>query len=157
MNTGLQECVGSPDLNSWTCGSKSTEQLEHLSLKEALELFRPDFIFQSKRRLRQLEQVARERRGLQAADSLTELEATNKRPLNCTKPHPLSDNLFKPKERVISGREMQLRSRRIYRRLPEVTKRKEEEKRRLVLQTNRVRAEIFKKKLLDHILQRNSD
>ncbi|TTC14935.1 Disintegrin and metalloproteinase domain-containing protein 12 [Bagarius yarrelli] len=34
---------------------------------------------------------------------------------------------------------------RIYNQLPEVTKKKEEEKRRLVLQTNRLRAEVFKK------------
>lgn len=34
---------------------------------------------------------------------------------------------------------------RIYNKLPEVTKKKEEEKRRLVSQTNRLRAELFKK------------
>lgn len=34
---------------------------------------------------------------------------------------------------------------RIYNKLPEVTKKKEEERRRLVLQTNRLRAEAFKK------------
>ncbi|KAM7385462.1 hypothetical protein PAMP_001545 [Pampus punctatissimus] len=36
---------------------------------------------------------------------------------------------------------MQLRSRRIYNKLPEVTKKKEEEKKRAVSQTNRLRAE----------------
>ncbi|KAM9466409.1 (E2-independent) E3 ubiquitin-conjugating enzyme FATS [Clarias gariepinus] len=81
---------------------------------------------------------------------------TNRRQI-CTKPHPLSDNLFKPKNRVISGKEMQLRSRRIYNKLPEVSKKKEDERRRLMLQTNRLRAEVFKKKLLDQILQRTRD
>ncbi|XP_071336450.1 (E2-independent) E3 ubiquitin-conjugating enzyme FATS-like [Trachinotus anak] len=128
-----------------------------LSLKEALALFRPDFISRSQGRVRRLEQRARRRRALQ--DSNPDLvqglrEDQGKQKRNCTTPDPLSDNLFKPRERSISGREMQLRSRRIYNKLPEVTKKKEEEKRRAVSQTNRLRAEVFKKRLLDHILQR---
>uniref|UniRef100_A0A087YHS8 ALMS motif domain-containing protein n=1 Tax=Poecilia formosa TaxID=48698 RepID=A0A087YHS8_POEFO len=84
---------------------------------------------------------------------LTEEQGKQKR--HCTTPDPLSvDNLFKPRERSISGREMQLRSRRIYNKLPEVTKKKEEEKKRAISQTNRLRAEVFKKKVLDQILQR---
>ncbi|XP_037397767.1 uncharacterized protein LOC108436746 isoform X2 [Pygocentrus nattereri] len=154
--TKVQEGLVFPHMLNCTCGSNSSNQPHILSLKEALELFRPDFISRSQRRIRHLEQRARERRSLQGADLMKEIESTNKA-RSCTKPHPLSDNLFKPKDRVISGKEMQLRSRRIYNKLPEVTKKKEEEKRRLVLQTNRLRAEVFKKKLLDQILQRNSD
>ncbi|GAA6229666.1 uncharacterized protein LOC111649547 [Lates japonicus] len=128
-----------------------------LSLKEALALFRPDFISRSQGRVRKLEQKARRRRVLQ--DSNPDLvqgprEDRGKQKRNCTTPDPLSDNLFKPRERSISGREMQLRSRRIYNKLPEVTKKKEEEKKRAVSQTNRLRAEVFKKRLLDQILQR---
>ncbi|KAL7873425.1 hypothetical protein AOLI_G00124960 [Acnodon oligacanthus] len=154
--TKVQEGLVFPHVLNCTCGSNSSNQPHILSLKEALELFRPEFIFRSQRRIRHLEQRARERRSLQGADLMKEIESTNKA-RSCTKPHPLSDNLFKPKDRAISGKEMQLRSRRIYNKLPEVTKKKEEEKRRLVLQTNRLRAEVFKKKLLDQILQRNSD
>ncbi|XP_046712244.1 (E2-independent) E3 ubiquitin-conjugating enzyme FATS-like [Silurus meridionalis] len=123
---------------------------------EALQLFRPDFIHRSQRRVHRLEQRARERRSLQPANSIILFQTTNKRQ-RCTRPHPLSDNLFKPKDREISGKEMQVRSRRIYNKLPEVTKKKEDERRRLVLQTNRLRADVFKKKLLDQILQRNID
>ncbi|CDQ60817.1 unnamed protein product [Oncorhynchus mykiss] len=120
-------------------------------------MFRPDFISRSQGRMRSLEQRARRRKDLQCADldqvqGLWEEKSRHGR--NCTKPHPLSDNLFKPRERTISGKEMQLRSRRIYNKLPEVTKKKEEEKRRVVSQTNRLRAELFKKKLLEQILQR---
>ncbi|KAM9848022.1 (E2-independent) E3 ubiquitin-conjugating enzyme FATS [Aulostomus maculatus] len=125
--------------------------------EEALELFRPDFISRSQSRVRRLEQRAMRRRALQ--DSNPDLvqglrEDRGKQKKNCTTPHPLSDNLFKPRERSISGREMQWRSRRIYNKLPEVTKKKEEEKKRAVSQTNRLRAEVFKKRLLDQILQR---
>ncbi|KAL7384090.1 hypothetical protein ABVT39_023947 [Epinephelus coioides] len=128
-----------------------------LSLKEALELFRPDFISRSQGRVRRLEQRARRRKSLQNSNpdlvqGLREDRSKQKR--NCTTPDPLSDNLFKPRERSISGREMQLRSRRIYNKLPEVTKKKEEEKKRAVSQTNRLRADVFKKRLLNQILQR---
>ncbi|MEQ2197503.1 hypothetical protein XENOCAPTIV_030391, partial [Xenoophorus captivus] len=121
---------------------------ETLSPKEALELFRPDFISRSQGRVRRLEQRARRRKALQDSNptllqGLTEDRDKQKR--NCTTPHPLSDNLFKPRERSISDREMQLRSRRIYNKLPEVTKKKEEEEKRAVSQTNRLRAEVFKK------------
>uniref|UniRef100_UPI00398F5A46 (E2-independent) E3 ubiquitin-conjugating enzyme FATS n=1 Tax=Pristiophorus japonicus TaxID=55135 RepID=UPI00398F5A46 len=75
----------------------------------------------------------------------------------CTVPHPLSDNLFKPRERMIPEKEMQMRSKRIYNMLPEVKRKKEEEKKKVVSQTNRLRAELFKKKLLDQILQRNNE
>ncbi|KAM4730167.1 (E2-independent) E3 ubiquitin-conjugating enzyme FATS [Anableps anableps] len=131
--------------------------LKTLSLKEALELFRPDFISRSQGRVRRLEQKVRRRKALQDSNpdqvqDLTEDKGKQKR--NYTTPDPLSDNLFKPRERSISGREMQLRSRRIYNKLPEVTKKKEEEKKRAVSQTNRLRAEVFKKRLLDQILQR---
>ncbi|XP_029306154.1 (E2-independent) E3 ubiquitin-conjugating enzyme FATS [Cottoperca gobio] len=124
---------------------------------EALELFRPDFISRSQGRVMRLEQKARKRRSLQ--DSNPDLmqglgEDRGRQKRNCTTPNPLSDNLFKPRERSISGREMQLRSRRIYNKLPEVTKKKEEEKKRTVSQTNRLRADLFKKRLLDQILQR---
>ncbi|XP_027861986.1 uncharacterized protein LOC114137538 [Xiphophorus couchianus] len=129
--------------------------LKTLNLKEALELFRPDFISRSQGRVRRLEQKTRRRKALQDSNlalGLTEDQGKQKR--HCTTPDPLSDNLFKPRERSISGREMQLRSRRIYNKLPEVTKKKEEEKKRAISQTNRLRAEVFKKRVLDQILQR---
>ncbi|XP_060895937.1 uncharacterized protein LOC132975424 [Labrus mixtus] len=144
-----------------TFSSSEADSLEEmpqtLSLKEALELFRPDFISRSQGRLKRLEKRAMRRRALQESnpDLVLDLrEEGCRQRRKCTTPDPLSDNLFKPRERSISGREMQLRSRRIYNKLPEVTKKKEEEKKRAVSQSNRVRAEVFKKKLLDQILQR---
>ncbi|KAK7142160.1 hypothetical protein R3I94_011754 [Phoxinus phoxinus] len=153
------ECPVSPHLTNCTCGSRTDQQAtkpQLLSLREALELFRPDFISRSQNRVRRLELRARERRSLQTAEFIMGVETVNRR-RNCTKPHPLSDNLFKPRDRAISGKEMQRRSRRIYSKLPEVAKKKEEERKRLVSETNRLRAEVFKKKLLDQILQRHSD
>ncbi|KAM4592082.1 uncharacterized protein PAE49_020746 isoform 2-T3 [Odontesthes bonariensis] len=64
-----------------------------LSLKEALELFRPDFISRSQGRLRRLEQRAKRRKALQ--DSNPDLvqglrEDHGKQKRNCTTPDPLS-------------------------------------------------------------------
>ncbi|XP_052002000.1 (E2-independent) E3 ubiquitin-conjugating enzyme FATS-like [Xyrauchen texanus] len=155
----VTECPVSPHMTNCTCGSRADQQdtkLQLLSLREALELFRPDFIYRSQNRVWQLEQRARQRRSLQTVAFIMSMETANPRQ-NCTKPHPLSDNLFKPRDRAISGKEMQQRSRRIYNKLPEVTRKREEKRRRLVSHTNRLRAEVFKKKLLDQILQRHSD
>ncbi|XP_051579607.1 uncharacterized protein LOC127455605 [Myxocyprinus asiaticus] len=155
----VTECPVSPHMDNCTCGSRADQhdtKPQSLSLREALELFRPDFIYRSQNRVWQLEQRARQRRSLQTVAFIMGMETANHQQ-NCTKPHPLSDNLFKPRDRAISGKEMKQRSRRIYNKLPEVTRKKEEERRRLVSHTNRLRAEVFKKKLLDQILQRHSD
>ncbi|XP_056903019.1 uncharacterized protein LOC130533538 isoform X1 [Takifugu flavidus] len=143
-----QECA---TLENTCCGHGSLTgktKYEGLSLKEALELFRPDFISRSQGRVRKMEQRALRRRALRGTkpDSVhADLEKTCRQRRKCTTPDPLSDNLFKPRERSISGREMQLRSRRIYNKLPEVTKKKEDEKKRAVSQTNRRRVQVFKK------------
>uniref|UniRef100_A0A8C6S4A1 ALMS motif domain-containing protein n=1 Tax=Neogobius melanostomus TaxID=47308 RepID=A0A8C6S4A1_9GOBI len=119
----------SPSLNMYkTCyyhsrlkGDAVDGAAKCLSLKEALELLRPDFISRSQSRLRRLEQrVMRRRADCDLDPGHRDAPGTHRR--NCTTPDPLSDNLFKPRERAISGREMQLRSRRIYYKLPEVTK-----------------------------------
>ncbi|XP_054437764.1 (E2-independent) E3 ubiquitin-conjugating enzyme FATS [Pteronotus mesoamericanus] len=129
-----------------------------LTLQEALEVRKPQFISRSQERLRRLERMIQQRRA-QRKESPGPKQGplpvrTSKKQF--TVPHPLSDNLFKPKERYISEKEMHMRSKRIYNNLPEVKKKKEEQKKRLILQSNRLRAEVFKKQLLDQLLQRNA-
>ncbi|XP_045710325.1 (E2-independent) E3 ubiquitin-conjugating enzyme FATS isoform X1 [Phyllostomus hastatus] len=129
-----------------------------LTLQEALEVRKPQFISRSQERLRRLERMIQQRRaqrkdGPGPRQGPLPVRASKKQ---FTVPHPLSDNLFKPKERYISEKEMHMRSKRIYNNLPEVKKKKEEQKKRLILQSNRLRAEVFKKQLLDQLLQRNA-
>ncbi|XP_076961597.1 (E2-independent) E3 ubiquitin-conjugating enzyme FATS isoform X2 [Callospermophilus lateralis] len=129
-----------------------------LTLQEALEAHRPQFISRSQERLRKLERMVQQRKAQQTGhpeqkQSRLPVRANKKQ---FTVPHPLSDNLFKPKERCISEKEMHMRSKRIYNNLPEVKKKKEEQKKRVILQSNRLRAEVFKKQLLDQLLQRNA-
>ncbi|XP_036590951.1 (E2-independent) E3 ubiquitin-conjugating enzyme FATS [Trichosurus vulpecula] len=131
-----------------------------LTLREALEVHKPQFISRSQERLRKLESMAQQRkaqRGESPRKKPSPLPLRNTKKKQYTIPHPLSDNLFKPKERCISEKEMHMRSKRIYNNLPEVKKKKEEQKKRVILQSNRLRAEVFKKQLLDHILQRSTD
>ncbi|KAM4636958.1 (E2-independent) E3 ubiquitin-conjugating enzyme FATS [Discoglossus pictus] len=141
-----------------------SKHLAMMTLREALELYRPDFISNSQGRVQKLELMSQLRKTQQNQDlqnhqrlplhRLPTKISSSKRKV-FTVPDPQSDNLFKPKERAISEKEMLQRSKRIYMNLPEVKKKKEEEDKRMVTLSNRQRAELFKKKLLDQVLQRN--
>uniref|UniRef100_A0A8D0H036 ALMS motif domain-containing protein n=1 Tax=Sphenodon punctatus TaxID=8508 RepID=A0A8D0H036_SPHPU len=126
---------------------------------EALEACKPNFISHSQERLKKIEHKVQQRKSQQDDSSEKKTGAPLSRKLSSTSisskkkqytvPHPLSDNLFKPKERFISEKEMHMRSRRIYNNLPEVKKKQEEKQKRVILQSNRLRAEVFKKLRLD--------
>ncbi|KAM9197527.1 (E2-independent) E3 ubiquitin-conjugating enzyme FATS [Dugong dugon] len=140
------------------CSEPQQTPASSLTLQEALEVHKPQFISHSQERLKKLEHMVQQRKAQRGENpgqkqSLLPVRANKKQ---FTVPHPLSDNLFKPKERCISEKEMYTRSKRIYNNLPEVKKKKEEQKKRGILQSNRLRAEVFKKQLLDQLLQRNA-
>ncbi|XP_019338410.1 (E2-independent) E3 ubiquitin-conjugating enzyme FATS isoform X3 [Alligator mississippiensis] len=138
-----------------------------LTLREALEVHKPKFISRSQERLKKLEHMVQMRRaqhsespgkkqGALLARKLSSNSISSKKK-QYTIPHPLSDNLFKPKERFISEKEMHMRSKRIYNNLPEVKKKQEEKQKRVIIQSNRLRVEVFKKQLLEQLLQRNTE
>ncbi|KAI4893575.1 hypothetical protein NFI96_021373 [Prochilodus magdalenae] len=103
------------------------------TLSKALEQHRPDFIRRSQARVQALEERMRERLQLH---SHTPTQTTTQRQ---------RDNIFKSQDRNISGKQQQQQFRRNYGNLPEVKRRKVEERRKLTSQTNRLRAELFKK------------
>ncbi|PNI24647.1 C10orf90 isoform 7, partial [Pan troglodytes] len=149
--------AGSPGLSE-DCSESQQMPARSLTLQEALEVRKPQFISRSQERLKKLEHMVQQRKAQRKEDlrqkqSLLPIRTSKKQ---FTIPHPLSDNLFKPKERCISEKEMHMRSKRIYNNLPEVKKKKEEQRKRVILQSNRLRAEVFKKQLLDQLLQRNA-
>ncbi|KFO88768.1 Centrosomal protein C10orf90, partial [Buceros rhinoceros silvestris] len=137
------------------------------TLREALEIHNPQFISRSQERLKRLEHMVQLRKAQQSNAPASSQGALRVRKLSSTStssrkrqytiPHPLSDNLFKPKERFIPEKEMHMRSKRIYDNLPEVKKKQEEKQKRIIIQSNRLRVEIFKKQLLDQLLQRNTE
>ncbi|XP_063195676.1 (E2-independent) E3 ubiquitin-conjugating enzyme FATS isoform X1 [Chroicocephalus ridibundus] len=136
------------------------------TLREALEIHKPQFISRSQERLKRLEHMVQLRKAQQsdapagnqgALVRKLSSTSTSSKKKQYTIPHPLSDNLFKPKERFIPEKEMHMRSKRIYDNLPEVKKKQEEKQKRIIIQSNRLRVEIFKKQLLDQLLQRNTE
>ncbi|XP_075360346.1 (E2-independent) E3 ubiquitin-conjugating enzyme FATS [Mycteria americana] len=136
------------------------------TLREALEIHKPQFISRSQERLKRLEHMVQLRKAQQSDAPASNQGAlvrklsstsTSSKKKQYTIPHPLSDNLFKPKERFIPEKEMHMRSKRIYDNLPEVKKKQEEKQKRIIIQSNRLRVEIFKKQLLDQLLQRNTE
>ncbi|NXC26305.1 CJ090 protein, partial [Campylorhamphus procurvoides] len=133
---------------------------------EALEIHNPQFISRSQERLKRLEHMVQLRKaqrseappgkpGLLGRKLSSTSTASRKR--QYTIPDPLSDNLFKPKERFIPEKEMHRRSKRIYDNLPEVKKKQEEKQKRIIIQSNRLRVEMFKKQLLDQLLHRSTE
>uniref|UniRef100_A0A3Q3SSK1 Chromosome 19 C10orf90 homolog n=2 Tax=Mastacembelus armatus TaxID=205130 RepID=A0A3Q3SSK1_9TELE len=128
-----------------------------ISLQEALKRSRPDFINRSQGRVRELERKAQDRRqlanlvGSQSDAPLRQRRAQSTRStsLNATVP---TDNLLKPRDRAIIGKEMQLTSKRP---LAEMKRKTDDEMKREVCLSNRQRVKLFKKKLLDQILQRS--
>ncbi|XP_051657068.1 (E2-independent) E3 ubiquitin-conjugating enzyme FATS isoform X1 [Manacus candei] len=136
------------------------------TLQEALEIHNPQFISRSQERLKRLEHMVQLRKAQQgeappsspgALVRKLSSTSTSSRKKHYTIPDPLSDNLFKPKERYIPEKEMHMRSKRIYDNLPEVKKKQEEKQKRIIMQSNRLRVEMFKKQLLDQLLHRNTE
>ncbi|XP_057590662.1 (E2-independent) E3 ubiquitin-conjugating enzyme FATS isoform X4 [Hippopotamus amphibius kiboko] len=96
------------------CSESQQVPASSLTLQEALESRKPHFISRSQERLKKLEHMVQQRKAqrkesLGQKQSLLPVRASKKQ---FTVPHPLSDNLFKPKERYISEKEMHMRSKR---------------------------------------------
>ncbi|XP_069016473.1 (E2-independent) E3 ubiquitin-conjugating enzyme FATS [Embiotoca jacksoni] len=125
---------------------------EPISLQQALQKSRPDFINRSQGRVRELERRAQERRELSDSVEPPSHAAFRQRSAHSSHSTSVNGNLFRPRDRAITGRDMQPRSKRM---LEEVKRKKDEEKKREVCLSNRQRVELFKKKLLDQVLQRS--
>ncbi|XP_054449496.1 centrosome-associated protein ALMS1 [Pteronotus mesoamericanus] len=128
------------------------------TLQESLQLHRPDFISRSGERIKRLKLIVQERK-LQNIlqreretlfNTVTEWQG---RP-DPMCPLPKRGFLTAQKGRPVGKKEMIQRSKRIYEQLPEVQKKKEEEKRRLEYKSYRLRAQLYKKKVTNQLLGR---
>ncbi|XP_016535891.1 uncharacterized protein alms1 isoform X2 [Poecilia formosa] len=122
--------------------------LARVSLQEALEMRRPDFISQSKQRVRCLALQAEDRR-IQAARNLLfdQLEEPQRLP------RPAGTALLR---RAVPRKEMIQRSKQIYENLPEVRRRREEERRKAEYQTYRLNAKLYNKRVRNRVLSRRT-
>ncbi|KAG8453233.1 hypothetical protein GDO86_000023 [Hymenochirus boettgeri] len=127
--------------------------LVKVTLQESLKTHRPDFIFHSGQRMRRLHLITEERK-LQA-EFQSEREKLFNQPLKSTG-QDREQQILDQKIRKIPKKEMVQRSRRIYEQLPEVKKKKEDEKRRSEYESYRHKAQLFKKKVTNHVLGRKT-
>ncbi|KAL2078558.1 hypothetical protein ACEWY4_026243 [Coilia grayii] len=139
----------------------SSATQEASSLREALQLRRPGFISRSEARVKEVQRRAQLRRQQQQQQQ-HKGHLRNHLPQHTrhsraahTRANLHSDNLFKPRDRAIIVKETQQRSRRKPKNQPEMKPKKEEEKKKAMSQTNRLRVDIFTKKLLDQLLHRD--
>ncbi|XP_030306470.1 Alstrom syndrome protein 1 isoform X2 [Calypte anna] len=147
-----------PGLPGRAAEERSSRPLGKLTLQEALAVHRPDFISRSGERVKHLKLVMEERR-LQSELQAEREELFN--PLEKRKgyrnaSHMLSDRgfLIREKRRTIPRSEMVQRSKRIYEQLPEVQKKREEEKRKMEYNSYRLKAQLYKMKITNHVLGR---
>ncbi|XP_030419688.1 Alstrom syndrome protein 1 isoform X3 [Gopherus evgoodei] len=128
-----------------------------MTLQEALALHRPDFISRAGERVKRLKLIMEERKIQSVLQSERE-ELFNppekKGYKNANYLLYNRDYLVKQKRRTILKSEMVQRSKRIYEQLPEVQKRREEEKRKSEYTSYRLKAQLYKTKITNHILGR---
>ncbi|XP_075355577.1 centrosome-associated protein ALMS1 isoform X6 [Mycteria americana] len=129
-----------------------------LTLQEALAVHRPDFISRSGERVKHLKLVMEERRIQSVLQSEREelFNPPEKRKGYRNASHMLSDRgfLIREKRRTIPKSEMVQRSKRIYEQLPEVQKKREEEKRKMEYNSYRLKAQLYKTKITNRVLGR---
>lgn len=126
--------------------------LARVSLQEALEMRRPDFISRSKQRVRCLAVQAEERR-LQAAFSRERNLLFNQPREPERLPKPAGAALLM---RAVPRKEMIQRSKQIYENLPEVRRRREEERRKVEYQSYRLNARLYNKRIRNRLLGRKT-
>ncbi|KAM6440236.1 centrosome-associated protein ALMS1 [Liasis olivaceus] len=129
--------------------------LGKMTLQESLAMHRPDFISSSGERVKRLKLLMEERK-LQSVFQGEREQLFNPPDVRSyRKTSGLSNRDYRAiRSRAISKNEMVERSKRIYEQLPEVRKRREEEKRKSDYSTNRLKAQLYKTKITNRILGR---
>lgn len=139
-------------------GRSPLKPLVKATLQESLLFHRPDFISRSGERIKRLKLIVQERKLQNVLQSERETLFNTGREWQgqgdavhlFSKRGFLAAQKYKP----VGKKEMIQRSKRIYEQLPEVQKRREEERRRLEYKSYRLRAQLYKKKVTNQLLGR---
>ncbi|XP_051237452.1 platelet binding protein GspB isoform X4 [Dicentrarchus labrax] len=126
--------------------------LARISLQDALEMRRPEFISQSRRRVKRLALQVEERK-LQEAFSRERDELFSRPGGPGRLPRPAGTALLR---RAVPRKEMIQRSKQIYESLPEVQRRREEERRKAEYQSYRLNAQLYNKRITSRVLGRRT-
>ncbi|XP_055473610.1 centrosome-associated protein ALMS1 [Psammomys obesus] len=129
-------------------GSVSLRPFVRVTLQEALQFHRPDFISRSRERMKRLKLLVQERK-LQNL-----LQSERESLFNTVQPLPRRVHLAIQKTKPIGKNEMIQRTKRIYEQLPEVKKKREEEKRKSDYKSYRLRAQLYKMRITNQLLGR---
>ncbi|XP_056250114.1 platelet binding protein GspB isoform X2 [Seriola aureovittata] len=137
-----------PDLRTKTMSSG----LSRVSLQEALEMRRPEFISRSTQRVKRLALQVEERK-LQAVFTRERHDLFNQ--------HGGPGRLLRPAgtallRRAVPRKEMIQRSKLIYEKLPEVQRRREEERRKTEYRSYRLNAQLYNKRITNRVLGRQT-
>ena len=133
--------------------SEATKSIaEPLSLQQALQQKRPEFLQRSQLRVQVLEQI-REHRLIHAEKYKMWLNEVSKLPNAEARLARLAPPTLPKMPRLFSYREMVTQAREKYKRLPEIVYSKAEAKRKTSYKTNRLKADMYKKKLQRKVLQ----
>ncbi|XP_040917064.1 platelet binding protein GspB [Toxotes jaculatrix] len=139
-----------PDLDPRTKAVSSG--LTRVSLQEALEMRRPDFISRSTQRVERLALQVEERK-LQAVFTRERDELFHRPGGPGRLPKPAGTALLR---RAVPRKEMIQRSKQIYENLPEVQRRREEERRRAEYRSYRLNAQLYNKRITSCVLGRRT-
>ncbi|XP_072221926.1 uncharacterized protein alms1 [Leuresthes tenuis] len=123
-----------------------------VSLQEALEMRRPEFISQSRQRMRRLA-LQVEQRKLQAVFSQERGVPFNLSEGPARLPKPAGTALLR---RAVPKKEMIQRSKQIYENLPEVQRKREEERRKAAYRSYRLNAQLYNTRIRNRVLGRRS-
>ncbi|XP_039993980.1 uncharacterized protein alms1 isoform X2 [Xiphias gladius] len=126
--------------------------LARMSLQEALEMRRPEFISQSTQRVKRLALQVEERK-LQTFFTRERDELFNQPGGPEGLPKPAGPALLR---RAVPRKEMIQRSKQIYETLPEVQRRREEERRKAEYRSYRLNAQRYNKRITDRVLGRRT-
>ncbi|XP_045918150.1 uncharacterized protein alms1 isoform X4 [Micropterus dolomieu] len=137
-----------PDLDSRS--KTKSSGLARISLQEALEMRRPEFISHSRQRVRRLALQVEERK-LQEILSRERDELFSQPGGPERLPRPAGTALLR---RAVPRKEMIQRSKQIYDNLPEVQRRKEEERRKAEYRSYRLNAQLYNKRITSRVLGR---
>ena len=133
--------------------SEATKSIaEPLSLQQALQQKRPEFLQRSQLRVQVLEQI-REHRLIHAEKYKMWLNEVSKLPNAEARLARLAPPTLPKMPRLFSYREMVTQAREKYKRLPEIVYSKAEAKKKSSYKTNRLKADMYKKKLQRKVLQ----
>ncbi|KAM3831140.1 centrosome-associated protein ALMS1 [Vipera latastei] len=128
--------------------------LREMTLQESLAVHRPDFLSSSGERLKRLKLLVEERKVQSVFQGEREHLFNPPEAMACRNTSLANRGYRAIRSRAISKNEMVERSKRIYDQLPEVRKRREEEKRKSEYSTNRLKAQLYKTKITNRVLGR---